>query len=97
MLHVLFLDVKLTYISTIFKQHTHADEAKSLRDKRRAEVAQRRASAALATQREAEEEERKRILDDAKMEAEAKPGMVWNKETREYEYTHDDTQDSWRD
>ena len=77
--------------------NTHTEEAKSLRDKRRVEVAQRRASAALATQREAEEEERKRILDDAKMEAEAKPGMVWNKETREYEYTHDDTQDSWRD
>ena len=77
--------------------NTHTEEAKSLRDSRRAEVAQRRASAARATQREAEEEERKRILDDAKMEAEAKPGMVWNKETREYEYTHDDTQDSWRD
>ena len=91
----MFLDAKLTYISTIFKQHT--EQAKSLRDTRRAEVAQRRASAALATQREAEEAERKRILDDAKMEAEAKPGMVWNKETREYEYTHDDTQDSWRD
>ena len=48
-------------------------------------------------QREAEEEELKHILDDAKMKAEAKPGMVWNKETREYEYVHNPTEDSWRD
>jgi len=48
-------------------------------------------------QREAEEEERRRILDDAKMEAEAKPGMVWNRELREYQYVRDNTMESWRD
>ena len=74
-----------------------AEEAKSLRDKRRAEEAQKRAEAEAMAQRAAEEEERRRILDDAKMEAEAKPGMVWNKELREYEYIHDTTEESWRD
>jgi len=73
------------------------DEAKSLRDKRRADDAQKLANAAANAQREAEKEERNRILYDAKMEAEAKPGMVWNKETREYEYLPDPTAESWRD
>ncbi|KAL7535695.1 hypothetical protein ACHAXR_012399 [Thalassiosira sp. AJA248-18] len=72
-------------------------EANSLRDKRRAEDAQKRAKAEAMAQREAEEEERRRILDDAKMEAEAKPGMVWNKDLREYQYVHDATEESWRD
>lgn len=73
------------------------DEAKSFRDKRRADEARRRAEAHEAERRRAEEEERRRILDDAKMEAEAKPGMVWNKEAREYEYAHATTEESWRD
>ena len=73
------------------------EEAKSSRDKHRAEEAQRRADAEEAQKRAAEDEERRRILDDAKMEAEAKPGMVWNKETREYQYVHDATEESWRD
>ena len=33
----------------------------------------------------------------AGVEAEAKPGMVWNKEAREYQYVHDPTEESWRD
>jgi len=73
------------------------EEAKSLRDKRRADEAQKRASILATAQREAEEEERRRILDDAKMEAEAKPGTYWNKESREYEYIRDATEESWRD
>lgn len=73
------------------------DEAKSSRDKRRADEARQRAEAHEAERRRAEEEERRRILDDAKMEAEAKPGMVWNKEKREYEYLHATTEESWRD
>lgn len=73
------------------------EEAKTLRDKRRSEEAQKLAHAEATAQRKAEEEERRRILDDAKMEAEAKPGMVWNKELREYQYLHDPTEDSWRD
>ncbi len=73
------------------------DEAKSSRDKRRADEARQRAEAHEAERRRAEEEERRRVLDDAKMEAEAKPGMVWNKEKREYEYLHATTEESWRD
>lgn len=73
------------------------EEAKLLRDKLRVEEAQKHAETAAMAQRVAEEEERRCILDDAKMEAEAKPGMVWNKESREYEYLHDPTEDSWRD
>jgi len=73
------------------------EEAKSLRDQRLAEEVQKRAEAEATAQREAEEEERRRILDNAKMEAQAPPGMVWNKETREYEYLHDPTEESWRD
>ena len=78
-------------------QKINTDEAKSLRDKRRAEEAQKQAEAEAMAQREAEEEERRRILDDAKMEAEAKPGMVWNRELREYQYVRDNTMESWRD
>lgn len=73
------------------------EEAKVLREKLRIEEARKRADAAAMAHRAAEEEERRKILDDAKMEAEAKPGMMWNKESREYEYLHDDTMDSWRD
>jgi len=73
------------------------EEAKLFRDKLRVEEARKRADTAAMAQRAAEEEERRCILDDAKMEAEAKPGMVWNKESREYEYLHDPTEDSWRD
>ncbi|KAL9185401.1 hypothetical protein ACHAXT_003178 [Thalassiosira profunda] len=73
------------------------EEAKSSRDKRRSEAAQKQAQAAANAQREAEEKERQRIQYDAKMESEAKPGMMWNKDTREYEYIHDATEESWRD
>jgi len=73
------------------------DEARTLRDKRRVEDALKRKDAEASAQRALEDEERRRILDDAKMEAEAKPGMAWNRESREYEYLHDPTEDSWRD
>lgn len=71
-------------------QHVHftayaqpTEEARSSRDKKWADEAQRHADAEEARKRAAEDEERRRILDDAKMEAEAKPGMVWNKEARD--------------
>jgi len=72
------------------------EEAKTLRDERLAEEKKRRAEAHAMAQQKAEEEERRRILDNAKMEAQAPPGMVWNKESREYEYIHNPTEDSWR-
>lgn len=76
---------------------TYAEEAKSLRDKRQAEEAQKRAEAQANAQRKADEEERRRVLDTAKMEAQAPPGMIWNNKSREYEYLHDPTEESWRD
>ncbi|KAL3807253.1 hypothetical protein ACHAXA_006239 [Cyclostephanos tholiformis] len=85
------LEAKLDLISVCH------EEAKSLRDKHRADEARRRIEAEEARKRAVEDEERRRILDDAKMEAEAKPGMVWNKEAREYQYVHDPTEESWRD
>jgi hypothetical protein len=87
----------LTIIAAIVPQK-HSAEAKSHRDKHRAEEAQRRADVEEANKRAMEEEESRRILDDAKMEAAAKPGMVWNKDAREYQYIHDrSTEESWRD
>ena len=86
------------WANTIIPAYTQPiEEAKSLRDKHRADEARRRIEAEEARKRAVEDEERRRILDDAKMEAEAKPGMVWNKEAREYQYVHDPTEESWRD
>lgn len=82
---------------TIPCNSTLAEEAKALRDHRREEEAKQRAEQEAAAQREAEEEERKQMLDDVKKQAEAKPGMVWNQQLREYQYLHDPTQESWRD
>ena len=78
-----------TFIST--------DEAKKLRDERRSEEAQQRAEAEAIAKQEADEKERKRLLDDVTKEAEAKPGMIWNPNLREYQYLHDHTEESWRD
>jgi uncharacterized protein YdaU (DUF1376 family) len=75
----------------------YTDEAKALRDQRREEDARRAAEEEAAAAQEAEEEERKRMLEDVKKQAEAKPGMVWNPQLREYQYLHDPTQESWRD
>ena len=64
---------------------------------RRSEEAQQLAEAEAIKQQEAEEEERKSLLEDVKKEAEAKPGMIWNPNLREYQYLHDHTEESWRD
>jgi len=72
-------------------------EAKILRERKRDEDARKAAEAEALARRLAEENERKRLLDDVKKEAEAKPGMVWNPQLREYQYLHDPTQETWRD
>lgn len=64
---------------------------------RRSEEAQQLAEAEAIAQQEAEEKERKSLLEDVKKEAEAKPGMIWNPNLREYQYLHDHTEESWRD
>jgi len=68
-----------------------------LRDIRRNEEAQQLAEAEAIVRREAEDKERKRLLEDVTKEAEAKPGMIWNPNLREYQYLHDHTEESWRD
>lgn len=83
-------------LSTLSKfQHIHP-AIRNARDKRVAED--------LRFQREQEEKERKRKDDEESKrfresalskETEAKPGMVWNKVTQEYQYL--DTDESWRD
>ena len=73
------------------------EEAKKLRDIRRNEEAQQLAEAEAIVRREAEDKERKRLLEDVTKEAEAKPGMIWNPNLREYQYLHDHTEESWRD
>jgi len=73
------------------------EEAKQLRDLRRSEEAQQRAEAEAIAKQEADEKERKRLLEDVTKEAEAKPGMIWNPNLREYQYLHDHTEESWRD
>mmetsp|Transcript_35562 Transcript_35562/g.52119 ORF Transcript_35562/g.52119 Transcript_35562/m.52119 type:complete len:101 (+) Transcript_35562:1266-1568(+) len=76
----------------------HAD-AKAVRDKKRDDEARQKALEEAEARRREEEEERKRSLEDAmkSKEMEAKPGMVWNKQLREYQYLHDHTEESWRD
>jgi CID domain len=76
-------------------QTVHA-AAKQVRDERRALQEEEERRHALEKQRQEEEEERKRLLEAslAKQE-EAKPGMVWNKATLEYQYLN--TDESWRD
>jgi len=85
------LEKKLDVISVCY------DEARKLRDVRRSEEAQQRAEAEAVAKQEADEKERKRLLEDVTKEAEAKPGMIWNPNLREYQYLHDHTEESWRD
>ncbi|CAB9505859.1 Regulation of nuclear pre-mRNA domain-containing protein 1A [Seminavis robusta] len=85
-----------TLETAIHKLHHVHPAIRQARDKRVAED--------LRFQREQEEKERKRKEEeDAKQfreaalskETEAKPGMVWNKVTQEYQYVN--TEESWRD
>lgn len=100
-IHLCFLLHRLGHLT---HQHFHSffainstEEAKKLRDVRRSEEAQQLAEAEAIAQQEAEEKERKSLLEDVKKEAEAKPGMIWNPNLREYQYLHDHTEESWRD
>ena len=75
------------------KVHSKAKEA---RDKRLQEEARLQKEQEEADRKKQEEEERKKFMESAMFkETEAKPGMVWNKATGEYQYLH--TDESWRD
>jgi hypothetical protein len=76
--------------------HAVHGPARAARDERVADEAKRRKDAEDLRNQKEEEEERKKFLESAmKKETEAKPGMVWNKATGEYQYLH--TDESWRD
>lgn len=86
------LEKKLTLLQLV-----HAD-AKKARDTKRINDALQLETAEAAAKEKAEQEERKRSLEKIEKESsmiETKPGMVWNKTLREYQYL--DTEESWRD
>ena len=75
--------------------HIHGP-ARAARDERLALEAKQRQEQEELEKRRREEEERKKFMESAmKKETEAKPGMVWNRATGEYQYLK--TDESWRD
>lgn len=77
--------------------HGHA---RKQREARRGEEARRRAAEEAERRKREETEERKRSLEEVikgKDNQEAKPGMVWNPQLREYQEIGDVTSESWRD
>ena len=72
--------------------------AKKVRDTMRMKEAMERESAEAAAREKAEKEQVKRSLEKIQKQPsmnEVRPGMIWNKQTREYQYL--DTEESWRD
>ena len=61
-------------------------------------IAAERETAKAAALEAAQKEEVKRSLEQIQKQSsmnESRPGMVWNKQTREYQFI--DTEESWRD
>mmetsp|Transcript_3283 Transcript_3283/g.4782 ORF Transcript_3283/g.4782 Transcript_3283/m.4782 type:complete len:475 (+) Transcript_3283:77-1501(+) len=86
------LEKKLTLLQLV-----HAN-AKKVRDRKRTKEAMEREIAEAAARDKAEKEELKRSLEKIQKQPsmnEVRPGMIWNKQTREYQYL--DTEESWRD
>lgn len=76
-------------------QHVHSDIRYARDQKIKEEILHQKNLEALA-QKKRDEEESKRFRESAlRSETEEKPGMVWNPNTREYQYL--DTDESWRD
>ncbi len=70
--------------------------AKAAHEERLAEEALRQRQLEEQEKKKKEEEDRKKFMEIAMAkQTEAKPGMVWNKATGEYQYR--DTDESWRD
>eukprot|EP00549_Striatella_unipunctata_P009468 CAMPEP_0118677450 /NCGR_PEP_ID=MMETSP0800-20121206/2635_1 /TAXON_ID=210618 ORGANISM="Striatella unipunctata, Strain CCMP2910" /NCGR_SAMPLE_ID=MMETSP0800 /ASSEMBLY_ACC=CAM_ASM_000638 /LENGTH=232 /DNA_ID=CAMNT_0006573127 /DNA_START=39 /DNA_END=733 /DNA_ORIENTATION=+ len=65
-------------------------KARQERDLRLAKEAKERALKEAKEKQEKEEEERRQFLESAVKEPEAKPGMVWNKGLRQYQYLDTD-------
>jgi hypothetical protein len=90
------LDVCNSLEHDLVRLQTIHSAAQAARNERRILQEHAERLQALEQQRLEEEEERKRLLEQslAKQE-EAKPGMVWNRATQEYQYLN--TDESWRD
>ena len=72
--------------------------AKKARDEKRIQEEEEKESKAAAAREMAEKEEVNRSLEQIQKQSsitEARPGMVWNQQMREYQYI--DTEESWRD
>ncbi len=84
---------------TSFNSFFHfSANARKVRDTRRMKEAMERESAEAAAREKAEKEQVKRSLEKIQKQPsmnEVRPGMIWNKQTREYQYL--DTEESWRD
>lgn len=70
-------------------------QARQEREKRLDAEAKAQALAEAEARREAEELERRKSLENAMKTEAPKPGMVWNKALREYQYLN--TEENWRD
>lgn len=88
-----FCDKVVTQLKTFEPIHV---VAKAAREERLADDARRLREQEELERKKQEEEERKEFMEIAMAKVtEAKPGMIWNKATGEYQYR--DTDESWRD
>lgn len=75
----------------------HARAKKDREIKRDKEAKERALAEALARQKEQEEKLKQSLEATLRNTEEARPGMVWNKTAREFQYLPDVTEESWRD
>jgi hypothetical protein len=84
------IEKDLLQLSTI---HARAQEVRNTRRELQQEATRQQQ---IAKQKQMEDEERKRLLEASlSKQEEAQPGMVWNRNTQEYQYLN--TDESWRD
>lgn len=75
----------------------HARAKKEREIKRDKEAKERALAEALARQKEQEEKLKQSLEATLRDAEESRPGMVWNKAAREFQYLPDVTEESWRD
>lgn len=75
----------------------HARAKKEREIKRDKEAKERALAEALARQKEQEEKLKQSLEATLRNAEESRPGMVWNKTAREFQYLADATEESWRD
>jgi len=78
-------------------ESVHA-KGRNVRDLKRKKEAEERAIAEAAARQKEQEEKLKQSLEATLRNSEnSRPGMVWNKVAKEYQYLPDVTEESWRD